>query len=562
MATKRKSIIEEALLEAKSLEDALKANTKEMLATHMKQEIENIVETSLKTKDVNDGGSDVKTEMPVTEQAEEELAVLTGDDSEEEVEDIDLDVDIDAEEDESELDLDLDLDDLEDEEGLELDIAELPIDIEIGGEEELDLTNSPDDEVLKVFKAMSDDDEVEVIKDEDGIHLTDNETGAEYYIKESEQLDEDGLCEGCGGDHVDEDDELVYEIELDEDDTYGQGSHEYRRHNVGGVEKRAGEGPEGHYKDYMKEDDKYGQGSHEYRRHNVGGVEKRAGEGPEGHYKDYMDEHDDWGSDKDEYKRRSSGGVKHRAGDVGGGKYGKGGHYKDYELDEEADWGSNKDEYKRRSSGGVKHRAGDVGGGKYGKGGHYKDYELDEDKIQRHQSNGYQRKSGAKVGSDQATPYGGTSESKRSRRPISNKRKEARNVSKVSDSKIMKEYKELKSKNEQYKGALKVFKDKLNEVALFNTNLAYVNRLFTEHTTSKKEKMEILKRFDGAEDVKNSKIIYKVIKEELDKKTPLTESVEKRVTKIVKSSKSDLNESTAYVDPQITAIKDLMKRIS
>ena len=58
MATKRKSIIEEALLEAKTLEDALKANTKEMLASHMKQEIENIVETSLKEEDVNDEGSD------------------------------------------------------------------------------------------------------------------------------------------------------------------------------------------------------------------------------------------------------------------------------------------------------------------------------------------------------------------------------------------------------------------------------------------------------------------------------------------------------------------------
>ena len=51
MATKRKSIIEEALLEAKSLEDALKANTKEMLASHMKQEIENIVESSLNEED-------------------------------------------------------------------------------------------------------------------------------------------------------------------------------------------------------------------------------------------------------------------------------------------------------------------------------------------------------------------------------------------------------------------------------------------------------------------------------------------------------------------------------
>ena len=60
---------------------------------------------------------------------------------------------------------------------------------------EIDLTASSDEEVLKVFKAMGDDDEVEVIKDEDGIHLTDNETGAEYYIKESEQLEEDDLCE-------------------------------------------------------------------------------------------------------------------------------------------------------------------------------------------------------------------------------------------------------------------------------------------------------------------------------------------------------------------------------
>ena len=133
---------------------------------------------------------------------------------------------------------------------------------------------------------------------------------------------------------------------------------------------------------------------------------------------------------------------------------------------------------------------------------------------------------------------------------------------KVSDSKIVKEYKELKSKNNEYKEALKVFKNKLNEVALFNTNLAYVNRLFTEHSTTKTEKMEILKRFDGAESIKESKNIYKTVKGELDTKTPITESVESKVNKTVKSSKSDLNESTAYVDPQIMAIKDLMKRIS
>ncbi len=127
----------------------------------------------------------------------------------------------------------------------------------------------------------------------------------------------------------------------------------------------------------------------------------------------------------------------------------------------------------------------------------------------------------------------------------------------------MKEYNELKSKNNQYKKALNVFKDKLNEVALFNTNLAYVNRLFTEHSTTKKEKMDILKRFDNAETIKESKNIYKTVKTELDNVQPINESVERKVNKTIKSSKStNLNESTAYVDPQITAIKDLMRRIS
>ena len=189
MATKRKSIIEEALLEAKSLEDALKANTKEMLATHMKQEIESIVESSLKVKDEeskNDivEGSDEKTEVPVLkeqeedEESEELVLIDAGEDSEEDAED--------AEADELELDLDLDAlaDDLEDAEE-EIEVAELPIDLDLGDDEELDLTGASDEEVIAVFKKMGDEDEVEVIKDEDGIHLTDNETGAEYYIKES-----------------------------------------------------------------------------------------------------------------------------------------------------------------------------------------------------------------------------------------------------------------------------------------------------------------------------------------------------------------------------------------
>ena len=456
MAEKKKSIIEEALLEAKSLEDALKANTKEMLAAHMSKEFESIVESSLKEED--------EKEEEVSEQEEMEVDDIEVEGSDDEEEDVDLDVDGEEEESDEMEDMELDLDSEEEEsdevEDIELDLdtdldldagegeeegedVEMELDLELpsmdmGGEEVMDLTGASDDEVVKVFKKLSDDDEVEVVKDESGIHLTDNETGAEYYIKESmdemeELMNEKEYCaEGnCGG----MDEEVMYEIELDEDSDVME---------------------------MMKEMDM-----------------------EEGHYEEGY-----------------------------GHKMEEGAHIDEEEGDEEP---------------------------------------LEEDKLQRHRKfAGKQRYSGAKVGR--------RDESKRTRKPLINRKPK---TSTVSDTKIMKEYRELKSKNEEYKKALNVFKDKLNEVALFNTNLAYVNRLFTEHSTTKKEKMDILKRFDNAETIKESKNIYKTIKTELDNAKPINESVERKVNKTIESSKStNLNESTAYVDPQITAIKDLMRRIS
>jgi hypothetical protein len=172
--------------------------------------------------------------------------------------------------------------------------------------------------------------------------------------------------------------------------------------------------------------------------------------------------------------------------------------------------------------------------------------ELEEDHTLA-RTKGYQRKGGHRNRSVK-------SESIKSRRPS--------NVRKESYEKLLKEYDELKSKNGEYKEALKVFKTKINEVALFNQNLAHVTKLFTEHSTTKKEKMTILGRFDEIETIKESKSLYKTIAGELTEKSPITESVDKKVNKTIDSSKSNLNESTAYVDPQINKIKDLMNRIN
>ena len=464
MAVKRKSIIEEALLDAKSLEDALKANTKEMLSAHMSKEIESIVESSLREQDeetielddIELGGS-ADDEEDVELNLDDEL---TDDSEEEESEELEMDVmdfpDDGEEMADVELDLDTDLD-LDGGEGEELELDLEPMGMELGmGDDVLDMTMASDSEVVTVFKKLGPDDEVEVVKDADGIHLTDNETGAEYYIKESlDMMDEDDMCEGCGSMDEDDDEEVMYEIEMDEELGEGHQSFSDRRSERRGMRKHYGENPDG--------------------------LDAHLSHSKQG-YNDRMD--DSLGMDED------------------------------YGMDEDDDASLEEDHTLARTK------------GRQRKGGH------------RNRQ---------------------TSETRNSRKPVITRKPKTNTVA---ESKMLKEYNELKGKNTEYKKALNIFKDKLNEVALFNTNLAYVNRLFTENSTTKKEKMLILKRFDNADTIKESKSIYKTIKTELDAKTPISESVEIKVNRTVKSSKSDLNESTAYVDPQISAIKDLMKRIS
>ncbi len=459
MAEKKKSIIEEALLDAKTLEDALKANTKEMLSAHMSKEIESIVESSLREQDEETIElDDIELEGSADDEEGVELKLDNEDDDSEESEELGMDVmdlpDDGEEVSDIELDLDTDLDlDLDGGEELELDLE--PMGMELGMDDVLDMTMSSDDEVVTVFKKLGPDDEVEVVKDADGIHLTDNETGAEYYIKESlDMMDEDDMCEGCGSMDEDDDEEVMYEIEMDEELGEGHQSFSDRRSERRGMRKHDGENPDG---------------LATHLRHSKQG------------YNDRMD--DSLGMDED------------------------------YGMDEEEEV-------------------------------------MDEDHTLA-RTKGRQRKGGHRNRQ--------TSETRNSRKPVITRKPKTNTVA---ESKMLKEYNELKGKNTEYKKALNIFKDKLNEVALFNTNLAYVNRLFTENSTTKKEKMLILKRFDNADTIKESKSIYKTIKTELDAKTPISESVEIKVNRTVKSSKSDLNESTAYVDPQISAIKDLMKRIS
>jgi hypothetical protein len=124
----------------------------------------------------------------------------------------------------------------------------------------------------------------------------------------------------------------------------------------------------------------------------------------------------------------------------------------------------------------------------------------------------------------------------------------------------------LREKNEEYRNALNVFRDKLNEVAVFNSNLAYATRLFTEHSTTKQEKINILKRFDTVETLKESKNLYKVVKDELSNVGKeshfVNETFERTVQKTPTSGSAvNLIESKTYENPQFLRMKDLMSKI-
>lgn len=80
----------------------------------------------------------------------------------------------------------------------------------------------------------------------------------------------------------------------------------------------------------------------------------------------------------------------------------------------------------------------------------------------------------------------------------------------------------------------------------------------------KKKKINILRRFDGVETLKESKSLYKSIKEELSsvETKPITEAVETKLNNTVTSGSAiNLIESKTYENPQFMRMKDLMSKI-
>jgi hypothetical protein len=519
-------LVQEALIQMKQVEEAIAENAKGILASTMKEEINQLVKESLSEQDLEDDEVELDVDM------DDEM------DSDEEEMDFDMDAD---NEDEDEMDIEMDFD-------MDMDSDESPI----------DLTGASDEEILKVFKAMGEEDGIIVKKDGDDIHLTDNDTDEEYLVKLGES--EDDIYEYNMDEEMDDTEFNFEELgEMDDQTTDDVIDAIFADGDVDDIEDS--EDSEGIMFEIVFEDDE----------------EEKFIDEEDGEDMVDLEDGEDLGESYNPRRavREGKSTVKPK-GIVGSGpkftyKDKAGGGFDENKKEGPKSVGTGKAKFEYKEGGNMEGKSkvvkAETKEGDYGmnKGEKSKTMKGKEDYTTK-KGDTLKRKAFEKEETKEAArTYGmGSKEGRGLRKAITNNRNYVygKNGVKVESTQ---EVTMLREKNEEYRKALNVFREKLNEVAIFNSNLAYATRLFTEHSTTKKEKINILRRFDDVETLKESKNLYQSIKGELSKpeiKKSLSESVENRIQKTVSTgSSTTLIESKTYENPQFMRMKDLMSKL-
>lgn len=122
---------------------------------------------------------------------------------------------------------------------------------------------------------------------------------------------------------------------------------------------------------------------------------------------------------------------------------------------------------------------------------------------------------------------------------------------------------------ESYKTALDKYRTQLQEMSVYNTNLAHANNLFVneELALTHKDKVNIIKEFKAINSIKGSQAKYQEILSEMKEgKQTITENVEETITESVgdkgKSHLSEVDEKTAYKnDKHINRMLKIMESI-
>ena len=537
----KKSVVEEALYQIKNLEETLQENAKGILQSTMSEEIRQLVKESLKEQEEVD---------------DESLNIPPSD------EDIEM-----GDEDDDDDDEDFDMPPVDDtDDGDEMDDE----DIEMGDDETIDMTTASDAEVLKVFKAMGDEDGIVIKKEGSNINLKDGDK--EYMIRLGESnrrysnIYEDMDMDTMGYDGLAEDDD---EYSDEDAEMYLNGNSEM----------------EEMFDDNEDEDSvvyEIEMGDKPYDTNQMDKMmEMYDDEEDDSEMKEMYDDEEDEDPEDDEFGDEF--GNEDRDGFD---KYSSNKFSFDEEYEEDGD--ENFDRMmeavkKSLKSKGSENRKGpkfsydkkpNMGGGfnekrkeAFGKG--IKATGTGKPKFEYKSGENMEKGSMKKVETKEASrTYGNGSRSGRGlRKAITPNRNLVFGKGGVKSESVENEVNLLRDKNQEYRKALDIFRTKLNEVAVFNSNLAYATRLFTEHSTTKQEKINILKRFDNVEALKESKNLYRTIKTELNSgnsssEQKINESIERTVNRSVETgSSANLIESKTYENPQFLRMKDLMTKI-
>tara|TARA_R110000772_G_scaffold17946_1_gene49779 strand:+ start:29418 stop:31022 length:1605 start_codon:yes stop_codon:yes gene_type:complete len=530
MAKEEKSILEQTLLDAKKIQEALNANTKEILRSVAREEIDGIVKESLEEGYVEEDVDDTEELDLDGEETPDAPEGGFGDDiPSDDAVDVDVatpEVGVAAPE--------IGGDDLEgDYEGGG---------DEFGDEQEYDMTTATDDEVIAVYKKLTGDDEIEVVVDDvtGDVKLTVNEPG-EFVIKTEEGGGEEFAGEELGGDEFGDEvagdefggEELGADIGGDE-----LGGEELGGEELGGLEAGGEEEEE-----YTSSEDLPGEDE----KHDV-------------MYEIALDENelsDPKLNKATKIGATASGNPRTSTSDVGTSMTG------DIETGDIE--GTKADADKEITGDNLKGGFDDdaVGHAK-GEGQMVmaEEDEITEEEITEEEEaieEKIQVGKGHNVTTNKTTIQGAGGKANKVKAPNVTAPNMSESNKKYNN--LLKEANELKSKIGQYKDSNNKFRTMLAETVVFNTNLTYVTKLFMEHSTTRTEKEVIFERFDNeVNTMLESKKLYKTINSQLGSRKPINEVVLNKLNKEESTSKSHLNEATAYMDKESSRIMDLIKR--
>jgi hypothetical protein len=367
------------------------------------------------------------------------------------------------------------------------------------GDGEYDLTNAEDDDIVKVYKLLKNDDQVMVTKNNGKVDIKDNETGEEYLVDMGDE-DETPISDSNddSGEDFDSENDVFDDGYTDDDEDNLNNMKESRIYEIALNEYNSNVG---YTDDYQNKD--VVKGKNEY----------NVNEPAPGKVNDW-----DKGLPKGTNKPWA-----HPKKNVAPFNAGKG-----RDIDEETglDGAEAPSEPPVKEANLSQSRWNDT------HAAHNRVPAANSDKFRR---NGIQKTS--KGASYRAN--GGSDETNES----------------------VKKMKQIFRENKELKAMLPKFKKLIAEAALTNINLGNIVKILVENTTTVDEKKAIVGRFSKeATTAKGSRNLYESISKQLSNKKPINEA--KIGSAVSAAGSKQINETKIYESNDMNSIKDLMNRMS